>query len=206
MQHNQNKRPSIEFYNSKNEKQEKSKKTARNLAGIALGGLLVAGAIFGVKSLSDYDTAQKDKLFVPNGNHLPMTELLDENAEINFSTLEDDKMLVLFEDGSIRTSPVSANIEKPSTILLNQKDVPLPDARELGSYSKYGDNYFVVKLNDLPEYVQDYVDANDIELSEVDGNKCVFINKIDARVVDADLVQTNDKDVQVSSDVMPELG
>ena len=81
-----------QYYNhhERNEKKGTKNNILKKIAGVALGASIVTGAAFGVKSLLDYETAQNEKLFVPNGNELPITELLDDEEENECNSLRAD--------------------------------------------------------------------------------------------------------------------
>lgn len=177
-----------------NQERKRPNNSGRKIAAFALGAIMTFGTIAGCSELNKYDKAQKSKEFVSNGGAIPTLETLsdEETANINFTPLADNEFLVLEAGGSIRQAPFSGDIEHLSTILMSNNEVVLDKVREVGQYNARGDGYYVADLDDMPEAVQEYVEDNNIELSEVDNEDVVFINKKDVKTVEAETPQEQD--------------
>ena len=205
---------------------EKNRKRNRNrkIAAAILGLMFIGGTAFGVHkireqgqqqptevsdSFNDEDAENSSPKFESNGGAIPSLEEIDENeaSEIkeSFAPLADNEALVLENGGSIRNSLFSGDIEHLSTVLLSKEETTLGNVREVGRISARGDSYYAAYLSAMPEEVQKYVADNNIELSEIDGNKIIFINTIDAKIITVELSQDQANADSVSTQVTEQV-
>lgn len=181
-------------------------KVIRNFALVAL---LATGIITGANKLAaaanpiDYDSDGVS--FRPNGGipelyfHIEDYSFKKDSAgrttyesdngakgvKIFFDELDKDQKMTIEEGGSFRSSPIAADIDKVSTILLSKQDMVLENVDKIGHCVTSGDNFYMIDYEDAPADVKEYISEKDVQLTEIEGKKYIFISYLDADIVNA---------------------
>jgi hypothetical protein len=200
------------------EKQYRRKKSSGKLSSFVLGAVLATGIITGANKLianSHIDYDSDGNSFMPNGGIPEVYFNIDDyksfkdrdgnityesfgptkTSRIHFSEIADGKSLQIEAGGSFRTSPVAANIEKPSAILISNQDMVLDKVDAVGYWEvdNFGDEFYMIEAKDAPADVQKYIAEKKVELPEIDGKEYIFISQGDADFVDSSSVVLDDK-------------
>ena len=192
------------------ERRYKRKKSSNKLTSFVLGAVLATGIITGANKLIananiDYDADGNS--FMPNGGIPEVYFSIDDyksytdsdgnisyenygptkTARIHFGELAEGKSLRIEQGGSFRTSPVAANIEKPSAILISNQDMVLDKVDAIGYWQvdNSGDEFYMIEADDAPADVQKYIADKKVELPEIGGKEYIFISQRDADFVDS---------------------
>lgn len=194
------------------------KKSSGKLASFALGAVLTLGIVTGANKLiasSNIDYDSDGKSFSPNGgipevyfNIADYSSNKDsagntsyeydngaKKVSINFNELDDGTVLTIEKGGSFRTSPVAADVDRLSTILLSNQDLVLDKVDGIGRWTVdgSGDEFYMIEAEDAPSDVKEYISEKKIELPEIGGKEYIFISQRDADIVDVNSVASTEK-------------